>query len=457
LRGIGTVVTGTLTDGQLHRGQSVIVEPQNFDARIRSIQSHGSEMNTAEPGMRTAINIPDVAIGDGPTQIKRGDVITVANLGRASSALVILLEKSPRLRPKEPSARPLKNGTSVYLHHGTSRFPARVGLFNGDALEPGKQAFAKLKLESPIFAFFGDRFVLRDASEQHTVAGGVVLDPDGHRDTLRDAAQHKLVIALAAAASDVVRCIRSEVRQRGFVLIQSVLRKSHFSSSEIAEGLKRLQNRDEIVIHGEIAADSRAWKTLYSRASFLIDDAHKRTPERAGLDLNDLRTALRGYPPDVFQALVSNLRANDFVRKGSAIARISHRPALPVNLQLIKAEIRETLLKKPFDPPARKEIELNREAQQVLRFLIENGEVVEVGSEVVLLEESFQHMKSAVIDFISKHGPATVSNLRQQLQTSRRIMVPFLEGLDRDGVTHRVGDKRMLASRSMTTASGALD
>src|SRR5438132_10842933 len=103
LRGIGTVVTGTLTGGRLRRGQSVVVQPQNFEARIRSIQSHGSELESAQPGMRTAINLPDVAVGDGPGQIKRGDVITVVDLGTASSTLVALLEKSPRLDAKIPA------------------------------------------------------------------------------------------------------------------------------------------------------------------------------------------------------------------------------------------------------------------------------------------------------------------------------------------------------------------
>jgi selenocysteine-specific elongation factor len=114
-------------------------------------------------------------------------------------------------------------------------------------------------------------------------------------------------------------------------------------------------------------------------------------------------------------------------------------------LQLAAIRIREALSQKPFDPPARREIESDRHAQQVLRFLIESGEVIEIGSEVVLSQESFQCMKFVVIDFISKHGSATVSQLRQKLQTSRRIMVPFLEQLDRDGVTRRDGDQRTLA------------
>jgi len=447
LRGIGTVVTGTLTGGRLRRGQSVVVQPQNFEARIRSIQSHGSELESAQPGMRTAINLPDVAVGDGPGQIKRGDVITVVDLGTASSTLVALLEKSPRLGPRDPAARPLRYGASVYLHHGTSRFPAKIGLLDSDALEPGKQTLANLKLESPIFAFLGDRFVLRDASEQHTIAGGIVLDPDGNREKFPHEERRKLLTARATAPDNVDLCVHSEIALRGFAPKQTVFRKSHFSSGEIAEALLRLQRHKEIVIHDGIAANTKTWQALRDRASGLIDDAHRRNSERVGLDLNELRTALRDQPGDVFEALIADLCSDNFVRKGSAIARTSHRPTLPDELQLAAKGIREALSEKPFDPPPRKEIAVDRSTQQVLRFLIESRSVIEVGPDVVLLQKNFERMKAAVIDFISRNGPATVSALRQVLQSSRRVVVPLLEQLDREGFTRRMGDRRALSDQ----------
>jgi selenocysteine-specific elongation factor len=443
LHGIGTVVTGTLIGGQLHRGQSIIVQPQDFAARIRSIQSHGSELECAQPGMRTAINLPDVAIGDGPGQIKRGDVITAVDLGKSSVSLIVILEKSSRPGRKDMATRPFKNGSSAYLHHGTSRFPAKIYLPEGRALEPGEQTIAQVKLKLPIFAFIGDRFVLRDASEQHTIAGGVVLDPNGDRGKCRTATQRKLLAARAGALDDVYLCVRSEISANGFMPEQAVLRKSHFSADEIGEALQRLQRGHEIVVHEKIAADAQAWQTLRSRTIESIDDAHKTNPERAGLDLNELRTALHDQSSEVFAALLSDLCATDFVRRGSAIARISHRPALPPNLQPVAMKIREALSAKPFDPAARKEIEVDRNVRQVLRYLIEAGEVIELSPDVVLSRENFERMKSAVADFISKDGPATVSELRQKLRTSRRIMVPLLERLDREGVTRRVGDKRM--------------
>jgi len=456
LRGIGTVVTGTLTGGELRRGQNVVVQPQNFEARSRSIQSHGCELESAKPGMRTAINLPDVAIGAGPEQIKRGDVITSLDLGRPSSTLDVLLEKSLRLDRKDPGARPLKNGSSVYVHHGTARFSAKITLLEERALEPGKEAIAQLRLASPIFAFLGDRFVLRDASEQYTIAGGLVLDPHTNRETFRSAGQRRLLRTRAHAPDNVDVCVRSEIARSGFMRREPLLRKSRFSDDQIAEASLRLQRRNEIIIRGDIAADAQTWQTLRTRAIAFIENAHKKNPERAGLDLKDLRAALRDQTPEVFEALILHLCGDDFVRKGPVIARLSHRPTLPPDLQLAATKIREALSKKPFDPLSRKEIALNPHAGQALRFLIEQGEIVDVGQNVILLRESFEQMQNAVVAFISERGPSTVSDLRQELRTSRRVIVPFLEHLDRAGITQRQADRRKLRDQTVYSNTNLL-
>jgi len=438
LRGVGTVVTGSLTGGQFRRGETIAVLPQNLQTRIRSIQSHGAELECAQPGMRTALNLPDLTID----QIKRSDVITDSGSSGTSLTLTAQLEKSARLRGKEPAARPIKDGSSVYIHHGTSRVAARVTLLERNDLEPGQKTIAHLKLAFPIFAFVGDRFVIRDASEQHTVAGGVVLDPDSANS--RDPTQRKWLSMRATALDDVDLCVRSEIALRGPVSRKTLLNKSHFSADQISEAVMRLQRDSEVVLCEEIAADREFWKRLRSQAMLLIDDVHKRNPERAGLGLHELRAALRDHPENVFEALVVDLCVTDFVRKGSGIARGSHHPALPTHLRPVAAQIRETLSQKPFDPPPRHEIETDRDGQLVLRFLIASGEVIEVGSDAVLLRENFECMSANIAEFISKKGPATVSELRQALESSRRIMVPLLEKLDREGFTRRMGDKRGL-------------
>ena len=437
LRGVGTVVTGTLNGGRLDRGQSISVQPQNLRARIRSIQSHGVEMDCTRPGMRTALNLSDLPID----QIKRGDVITVSDLA-PTSALIVQVEKSPRLQAKGPAGRPLKNGSSVYLHHGTSRVTARITLLGKSGLEPGQKTIARLKLASPILAFAGDRFVIRDASEQHTIAGGVVLDPDGTG--FRDAQNLKLLSMWGTAPDDVDLCVRSEIARRGFVPRNTLLNKSHFSTGEISEALMRLQHDNEIVLCEKIAAARDFWQGIRGQAVALIDDAHKQNPERTGVDLNELRAALRNQSENVFEALVAELCADDFIRHGPAIARTSHQPLLSTELRPVETKILQILSQKPFDPPSRGEIESDRGARDVLRFLIESGKVIELGPDAVLLRENFEGVKARVGAFISKNGPATVSELRQALQSSRRIMVPLLEKLDREGFTRRMGDRRGL-------------
>jgi selenocysteine-specific elongation factor len=430
LRGIGTVVTGTLTGGSLRRGQQIFLYPTNLETRIRSIQSHGQELDVAQPVMRTAINLPDLRVD----QINRGDVVTVPGHGAPTSTLIVLVEKPSRPNGDNTVIHPLKNGSSMYVHHGASRVAARIRFRENGPLEAGKEKVAHLKLASPIFAFIGDRFVLRDSSERHTIAGGIVLDPDGDKESL----------ASGVIVDNINSLLHATLAQHGFARRGSLLSKSRFSADEISEALINLERNGEIILCQQIAANGQFWRKLRAQAIGLIDAAHKENPQRIGIDLGELCSALRVQEPEVFESLVADLCNSDFVRKASVIARTSHRPTLPVHLQPVEKRIREALTRQPFDPPSRKTIESDPRARQVVRFLIENGDVTELALDVLLLGESFERMKSQVAQFISKNGPATVSQLRQALGSSRRVMVPLLERLDHEGVTIRTGDKRHL-------------
>ena len=430
IRGIGTVVTGTLTGGSLRCGRQIVIHPTNLETRIRSIQSHGREVEVAGPGMRTAINVPDLHVD----QINRGDVVTVADLGTPSSNLTVLVEKASRFASEKIAAHPLKNGSSAYIHHGASRVAARIRFPGNRSLEPGHRQIAHLKLASPTFAFTGDRFVVRDSSERHTIAGGIVLDPEGDNHSLTS----------GAGVADVSSLVLTTLARNGFARREGLLIKSQFSADEISEALLTLKQNGQIIVRQQIAADCGFWRKLRAQAIGLIDATHKETPDRAGIDLGELRSALRIQEPEVFESLMTDLCECEFVRRGSVVARNSHRATLPLRIRALEKQIREALTAQPLDPPSRKSIEFDPQARQVVRFLIDNGDLTELGLDVVLLRESFERMKSQITEFISRNGPATVSQLRQAVGSSRRIMVPLLERLDRDGITRRVADKRML-------------
>jgi selenocysteine-specific elongation factor len=141
---------------------------------------------------------------------------------------------------------------------------------------------------------------------------------------------------------------------------------------------------------------------------------------------------------------MDDLCANGFVRAGSTVSRGSHRPSLPPEILPVAEKIRAALSEKPFDPPSRKDLSQDRHLQQALLFLVEQGELIEVNSDIVLLRDAAEQMRGAVAQFLSVHGSATASQLRQAIGTSRRVIIPFLEYLDRVGVTQRIGDSRQL-------------
>ncbi len=393
-----------------------------------------------------AINLPDLSIGE--NGIQRGDIITVHSLGSPHATIDVLLEKSSRLKRNSPAARSIKNGTSVQVHFGTGRVAAKITLLDQPALGTGQSAIARLRLDSPIVAFAGDRFVVRDSSEQNTIAGGTVLDPDADLVNFRSATQFQFLKARAIALHHIDVCLRSQLQCDGYAESKTLLVKSNFGDDEISEALSRLSHNGEIVLTTDITASAPYWHDLINRATIVIDRAHQKNPERRGVDLSELRTDLKIESDKLFNAIISELTRNGFVRFENQIARVSHRPSLPLELLSVAENIRAALSARPFDPPDRKALSQGRNLQQALRFLINKGEIVDVSREIVVLRGAAEQMQNTIADFLSEKGSATASQLRQKIGTTRRVIIPFLEYLDRTGVTRRIGDERVLAKKS---------
>ncbi|MBZ5697420.1 MAG: selenocysteine-specific translation elongation factor [Acidobacteriia bacterium] len=440
LRGIGTVVTGTLTGGTLRRGQSVVIQPSGKVARIRNIQSHNHNVELGVPGTRTALNLPDIAASD---DVRRGDVVTLAEFGGPSEILDVALEVSPRAN------RPLRDGAQVRFHHGSANVRAKVVFFSHKELAPGEQALGQLRLEGSVFVFAGDRFVLRDSAGQNTLAGGVVLDPDPSRKLFRSEARLSFLRQRAESPCEALPFVASQIARDRAVRRSQLLLKSKFSAADISNAVSRLAAEGNLVLAGGFAVDAARWQLLRRRAADAIEARHRTHPEQTGLSLSDLRTILEADLPfaDLFEPLVGDLCRSEFVQVGNTIRRVTHRRALPPPLQAAAAKLRATLAAKPFDPPSRKQLAPDSVSQQALRFLIETGEAVEISAEVVLTAESLKRMAELIRQYIRDNGPATVSDLRQELICSRRVIVPLLERLDRDGITLRNGDARTLCAK----------
>ncbi len=453
LRGIGTVATGTLSGGRLNQGQDVVIQPSGIATRVRGLQSHNADVPSCGPGTRTALNLADVEVGGkassaaGAKAVRRGDVITIVELGAAGTTLHVLIERSGRLSDsKGGGGRPLKNGGLVRVHHGSGNHPARVSFPDREELGPGEQALAQLRFEAPLFALGGDRFIIRDWAEQQTLGGGIVLDPEPPPRSFRGASQRRLLEERIKGPHDVRIWVRTQLARDGAVRKSGLLCKSVFGMDEIMNAVSELVSAGKLVAPGELVADAPWWNSLLEQAVLAIDDHHRRHPEQLGLPVSQLRAALQGclIVPEVFDELVHALSAQGFRQSGVVIKRNSHRPGLPPHLEAAGARVRSALAAKPLEPPSRKELAPDAASQQALRFLRDTGEVIELSEEIVLLNESFAKMKREITGFLQRKGSATVSDLRQMLGTTRRIMMPLLERLDREGVTVRQGDQRVL-------------
>jgi selenocysteine-specific elongation factor len=446
LRGIGVIATGTLTGGILQRGQAVVIQPGGRTTRIRSMQSHGQEAAQCEPGTRVAVNLHDVE-GGGADGLRRGDVITIPGLGTPCDTLDVLLEKSPRsLTGAAPAQRPLKDGALVRVHHGSGHFVARIALIDTKELEPGAAALAQIRSSTPVHVFAGDRFVIRDWPEQWTLAGGLVLDPDAERRFLKSESRKEFLRSRAEAPADARVFALSELKCRHAVRRDAMLLKSRFSREQIDAALRELIRDGGAVDLGEWVACGAWWKTVRGEAETAVDREHQAHPQSQGLAVSALRDIVRNSlpAPEIFEALARSLTGGDFLQVGTVIRRKGHRPALPPNLAGAGARLRSVLAAKPFDPPSRKELAPDSASQQALRFLIQTGEAAALGDDVVVLTENLERMTAIVQTFLQSGRKATAGELRQAVGGSRRIVIPLLERLDREGVTRREGDLRVL-------------
>jgi selenocysteine-specific elongation factor len=418
----------------------VVVQPAKISARIRAIQNHNREVEEIGPGARTALSVPDVTVAreKNTPGVRRGDVITLSEFGEANVVADVMLCRSPRLPPK---TRPIKQGAAVRMHHGSANFGACIFFQSSEELRAGENAIAQIRLGAPAFMFAGDRFVIRDASEQNTLAGGVVLDPDASVRIFRSAAQREFLARRAQAPHDAGVFTATEIARDRAVKRNALLAKSWFGADEIAQSIKSAS----VIERGDLVVDAKWWNEVLRRAEAIIDAEHKAHPNQAGLVLSEFRQAFaQELPlPEIFDALASELCRNGFVRTGDAIARATHRPTLPPQLQSAAGKIRDALAAKK--PSSCAELAPDATSQQALRFLRDRGELVELSAEVVLATEQFMKMRDAIVTYLRKNNSGTVSELRQFLGTSRRVIIPFLERLDRDGVTRRVADKRVLA------------
>ncbi len=428
--GFGTVVTGTLIDGSLRVGDEVELVPSGTRARIRGLQTHRRSLELAVPGSRVAANLTGVE----KDAIERGMVVTLPGTQSASTTVAL------RIAMLADASGPLEHGEEIKVHTGTAEVMAHTQLLEADAIEPGASGWAQLRCAAPIAVAVGDRVVIRRPSPSETLGGGVIVDTAPPR--VRRRAEAVASLERRAAPSPLARLVASldAPRTRAEAGERSGLDAGERDAA-IAAGVAS----GEIVALADALVSRDVFEALAIHVMRICEQAHRRTPLRAGAPREEARGAV-GLASKRFAALVERLVGSGrLAERGPMLAIPSHVPRLDAAQESAWRRAHDALARDPSRPPAPSQLEndfgLDRE---VIAALAERGDLVRIGTDAVFLPATVAAFGEAVVAELERSRTITVSRARDLVGTSRKHVLPLLQFLDDHGLTRRQGDDRIL-------------
>jgi selenocysteine-specific elongation factor len=437
MKGFGTVVTGTLVGGDLREGEEVEALPSGRRARVRGLQVHGEAVARASAGTRTAVNLAGEV-----ESLARGEVLARPGTLRPTSMIDAELSLLPGVRP-------LADGARVRVHAASAEVLARVRLLGPVSLDPGRSAAAQLRLERPVVAGRGDRLVLRSYSPTDTIGGAVVVDPLPPR---RRSADRALVERLRDAGGllGAAEVLVAEAGPRGVEAPALAARLT----VPLARLAAELPSRTTLAVLGQdpaVVVSSEALARLAEAAIAAIEAFHRGQPLKTGIPREELRTrAFAQAPVAVFERVLADLAAAGRVRLlPDAVAAARHE----VRLSAGEAEVRELLVDAArtagvagVELPALaegsgKDVRL---LERVARVLVTERVLDRVGTALLVHRDHLESIKSRVRERWRAGEKVEVGAFKEMTGLSRKYVIPLLEYLDRERVTRRAGNDRIV-------------
>lgn len=456
IRGAGTVVTGTLEGGTLQLDQTAELLPTGQKSRIRGLQTHHKSVEQAEPGARVAVNLTGLQTED----VRRGDALVAPDQWAATDVVNVQLRLLPSLSYELPAQCELK------FYVGTAELLAQVRLLDRQVLNPGETALAQMRLERAAAIGFHDRFIVRDATRQGTVGGGIVLDAHAQRVRGTD-------LRLPRSAPGAYRVLSAErtpvrrldltqlearvtatvndlplimLKERGWVAISEMVVEVPLEKARLMAVLADHAAAGRLIMLPEHVVLPQTWSGLTQRLQDEIAAYHAKFPLRPGLSKETLRSGLN-MEPRLFAGVVGLLVATGALQECGAVLRLpAFTPAFSVEQQQEADRIIALLSATPFSPPDLGEL-LNVHGcnPEVINALIDQERLIKVGKDLVYLDSTLAEAKEKIASTIQGAGSIDVGAVRDLLSTTRKFALPLLEYLDQVGFTRRVGDKRILA------------
>ncbi len=430
IAGFGTVVTGTLIDGSFHVGQEVVLVPSGIKSRIRGLQSHKHKVERIEPGNRVAVNLTGLELDD----LSRGMVVTVPNWLQATNRVDVHLS----LLPDAPA--PLRQNSLLDFFTGATETPTRITLLDTERLEPGQSGWAQLRLRDEVAVAKGDRYIIRRPSPSLTIGGGQVVDahPRRHKRFHQPTLQSLQTLQRGSPEELLLEALGKDALDA-----KAAAEKAGLAQADSAQALASLVKEGRIVpLTSSLHMATPAWEDLMLRVQTLLGHYHRQQPLKRGMSKEELRSRLaQVISPRAFPHAMSLGVARGLIAEDPITYRLTtHEPTYSPAQQQQVARLKQSYTANPYSPPSPAELEVEPD---VLSALVESGELVKIDNNIYYTPQAYGEMRDTILHTIDKEGEINVASMRDLFGTTRKYAIPFLEHLDDQKLTRRVGDVRV--------------
>ncbi len=448
MRGFGAVVTGTLISGEINAGDEMELLPVSARVRVRGLQVYGQTVERAVAGQRTAVNLSGIE----KMQLARGHVLAPA--GRLRSTQMLDVE----LSVLESAARPLRTRARVRVHHGAAEILARVRVLeDGGEIAAGEKGFAQLRLESPLVAVPGDRFILRSYSPSRTIAGGQVLDafPVKHRG--REAGKRRETLNELTKADHAARfAFFVDAAGEHGLRRADVYARTGWRDEVFAEAALEALGSGEVIESDGVYIGRKSFEELAGAAVEELVSFHKREPLARGLARETLRERRFNYAaPEIFRAVLAHLeKENAIVAEKDFVRHAAHEFSLSTADAELLRRLEQVYREAALEPPALDEAlasiaaakDTRAHNRKILQLLIDNKQLARINDELFVHRDALDRLIQKLRDYAAQSDGRLidVAAFKELAGTSRKYAIPLLEYLDRERLTRRAGNQRLI-------------
>jgi selenocysteine-specific elongation factor len=443
VKGFGTVVTGTLISGQVAVGDEVELLPEGKRLRVRGLQSGGKSVQHAEAGQRTAVNLAGVE----HTALERGMVIAAPGRFRPTRRVDVRLELLA-------SAPPLKHRTRVHFHAGTSETIGEIYLYDRSELAPAGRALAQLRLQDDVVLVKGDRFIARQFSPVVTIGGGEVLDPLARRPTRKDTGRVAFLETLEHASREDAMRAMTERNVLG-VPAAEIVARTGWLERELQEAANHLAQAKAVrIVSAEplVLFSEPRFREICEKLCLRVEKFHKENSLSPGMAREDLRASLgKRVRPETFRSALEELVQQ---KRLTVQADLVKKPGSEITLtpeeERARQQIEQAFGKAGLAVPAVKEVLAqlsieSRRAEKILQILLREKVLVRVSAELIFHAEALGKLTALLAGYKKTKGERIgVPAFKELTGITRKYAIPLLEYLDRQRLTRRAGDERVI-------------